>query len=204
MSKQTVFLVDDDDSVRAAVRLILESAGHSVVSFPSAQEFLDQYDPTQAGCLVSDVRMPRMNGMELLRCLAKQGASIPVLMLSAHGDISMAVDAMKTGAVDFLEKPIEANLLREKVAHALAKDEQSRLVDEECREIKQFLLTLTAREREVLALIVEGKNAKTIAKVLGTSHNTVRVQRASIMRKMQADTDADIVRMMSSIGLLND
>lgn len=200
--KPTVFVVDDDDAVRKAVQLILEMAGHHILPFSSAVSFLEQYDPEVPGCLVSDVRMPGMDGMELLRELSDRGAMIPILMLSAHGDIPMAVRALKIGAIDFLEKPADPDVLREKVAAALVKDSEWRMDAAGRIEIVQLMSTLTAREREVLDLFVDGKDAKTVAKILGTSHNTVRVQRSSIMKKMQADNVADIVRMMSIIGRL--
>lgn len=202
MIDPVVFVVDDDAPVRKAVRMILEQAGHQVQLFESATAFLDQYDTYQPGCLVSDVRMPGMDGMQLLRELSERGGRIPILMLSAHGDIPMAVRAMQTGAIDFLEKPADPDLLRAKVAEALEKDAAWRLDDEEKQEIERLLTSLTAREREILDLLVDGKDAKLIAKILGTAHNTVRVQRSSIMKKLQADNIADVVRMMSNIGYL--
>jgi two-component system response regulator FixJ len=201
---QTVFVVDDEPSVRKAVRLILEAASHNVETFDSAMAFLDAYDDSRPGCLVSDVRMPEMDGMALLRRLAAQGAKLPVLMLSAHGDIPMAVKALNTGAIDFLEKPFDADVLRRIVSDALIRDAEWRFGQVEREAIEQLLADLTVREREVLDLLVGGKHAKTIALALGTSHNTVRVQRASIMRKMRADTIGDLMRMMNKIGLLGD
>ena len=139
-----------------------------------------------------------------LPALSEQRIRIPIIMLSAHGDIPMAVDAMKIGAIDFLEKPAEPDVLRRKVAEGLAKDSHQRLDADERDEISGHLDSLTARETEVLRLLVDGKHAKTIATILGTSHNTVRVQRAAIMKKMRADTVADLVRMMNSIGWLDE
>lgn len=203
MKDPVVFVVDDDAPVRKAVTMILEQARHQVRSFESATSFLQHYDPYQPGCLVCDVRMPGMDGMQLLHELTKQNAKLPILMLSAHGDIPMAVRAMQTGAIDFLEKPADPGLLRSKVAEALEKDAQWRIDDEEKQEIELLLSSLTARERQILELLVDGKDAKTIAKILGNSHNTVRVQRSSIMKKMQADNIADVMRMMSQIGHLD-
>jgi two-component system, LuxR family, response regulator FixJ len=196
---QTVFVVDDEPVVRKAVSLILEQGGHRIETFASAAEFLERYDASQPGCLVSDVRMPGMDGMDLLRHLSQQGIRIPVVMLSAHGDIPMAIDAVKTGAIDFLEKPADPDVLRQKVAGALAMDLTWRLDLDETEEIKQLESTLTPREREVLRLLVDGKNAKIVAQILGSSYNTVRVQRASIMKKMRADNIADLVRMTNMI-----
>ena len=196
---QTVFVVDDEPVVRKAVSLILEQGGHRIETFASSAEFLERYDGSQPGCLVSDVRMPGMDGMDLLRHLSQQGIRIPVVMLSAHGDIPMAIDAVKTGAIDFLEKPADPDVLRQKVAGALATDLTWRLDLDEKEEIKQLESTLTAREREVLKLLVDGKSAKIVAQILGSSYNTVRVQRASIMKKMRADNIADLVRMTNLI-----
>lgn len=196
---QTVFVVDDEDSVRTAISLILEQAGHRIETFASAAEFLRHFDGSRHGCLVSDVRMPGMDGMDLLRHNAEQGFRIPTVMLSGHGDIPMAVAAVKTGAIDFLEKPADPDLLRQKVAKALETDLMWRRGEDEREEIEQLIATLTPREREVLSLLVDGKAAKIIAQILGSSHNTVRVQRASIMKKMRADNVADLVRMMNVI-----
>lgn len=199
IDSQTVFVVDDEPVVRKAVSLILEQAGHRIETFASAKEFLERYDGSQPGCLVSDVRMPGMDGMDLLRHLSQQGRKIPVVMLSAHGDIPMAIDAVKTGAIDFLEKPADPDVLRQKVAGALAMDLKWRIDLDEKEEIEQLASTLTPRELEVLRLLVDGKDAKIVAQVLGSSYNTVRVQRASIMKKMKADNIADLVRMMNLI-----
>lgn len=195
---QTVFVVDDEPAVRKAIRLMLLSAGHKVETFASATEFLEAYDPSRPGCLVSDVRMPGMDGMQLLRELAKRG-ELPVVMLSAHGDIPMAVAAIKVGAIDFLEKPADANLLRRKVASALAIDAEARRNKEERDEISNRLATLTARERQVLEYLIDSKSSRTIASILGTSHNTVRVQRTSVMKKMHADNVADLVKMRNMV-----
>lgn len=194
-STQTVFIVDDEPVVRKAVSLIIEQTGYSIQAFASATDFLEQHDSSQSGCLVSDVRMPGMDGMELLQRLQTLGRKIPVVMLSAHGDIPMAVAAVKLGAIDFLEKPADPEILRQKVIHALAVDKQWRLDRDERDEVNQSLSTLTPREREVLNLLVAGKEAKIVAQILGSSHNTVRVQRASLMKKMRADNIADLVRM---------
>lgn len=195
----TVFIVDDESVVRKALSLILEQAGHRIQAFASAREFLDFFDGSQPGCLISDVRMPGMDGMELLRHLAEQDRRIPVVMLSAHGDIPMAVAAVKSGAIDFLEKPADPGTLRQKVASALELDQKWRDGQDEREEIEQLLATLTPRESEVLNLLVNGKDARIVAQILGSSHNTVRVQRASIMKKMRADNIADLVRMVSLV-----
>ena len=196
----TVFVIDDEPVVRKAVRLLLEQAGHRVELFESADIFLQQFDATRPGCVVSDVRMPGTDGMQLLRNLSQQGHRIPTIMLSAHGDIPMAVRAVRIGAFDFLEKPVDPAILREKVAAALQFDADQRLEQDERTEIQQHLGSLTPREREVLNLLVSGKDAKIIAGILGSSYNTVRVQRASLMKKMRADNVADLIRMMQLVS----
>lgn len=199
-SSQTVFIVDDEPVVRKAVGLIVEQTGHTSREFASATEFLEFYDGSQSGCLISDVRMPGMDGMQLLQRLQTLGRKIPVVMLSAHGDIQMAVASVKLGAIDFLEKPVDPATLRQKVMSALAVDRQWQMDKDEYDEIVQQLATLTPREREVLDLLVAGKEAKIVAQLLGSSHNTVRVQRASIMKKMRADNIADLIRILSHLG----
>lgn len=193
---QTIFIVDDEAMLRKTLSLVVGQLGYQVKAFESAAEFLDFFDGSQPGCLISDVRMPKMDGMELLQELMNRGTKIPVIMLSGHGDIPMAVAAVKIGAVDFLEKPAEPEQIREKVSKALALDTKWRLGQDEREEILQLTATLTPREREILNLLVDGKDAKIIATILGSSHNTVRVQRASIMKKMRADNIADLVRMV--------
>lgn len=197
---QTVFVVDDEPMVRKALTLILARDGHRIQSFASSAEFLECWDGSVSGCLVSDVRMPGMDGMELLRNLFQRGRRIPVVMLSAHGDIPMAVEAVKIGAIDFLEKPADPDTLRQKVANALAVAVKWQQEDNEKEEVKDLLSTLTPREKEVIRLLADGKDAKIVAQILGSSYNTVRVQRASIMKKMKADNVADLVRMMNLIS----
>jgi two-component system, LuxR family, response regulator FixJ len=200
-STPTVFVVDDDAAVRKAVRLMLLSAGHEVETFASAQEFLDAHDPTRPGCLVCDVRMPGIDGMELLQILSDIKTTLPIVMLTAHGDVPMAVSAMQIGAVDFLEKPAAAHVLRRKVADALSRNSQQRANQMELEETRQLIETLTAREREVFMFLVNGKAPRTIATILGTSKNTVRVQRVSIMKKLKADNIADLINKVQDLDL---
>ena len=196
-SVPTVFLIDDDAAVRKALRLILTTAGHDVETYSSAQAFLEAFNVNRPGCLVSDVRMPGTDGMELLRQLVARSVAIPIIMLTAHGDVPMAVDAMKLGAVEFLEKPVEPSILRNVVSSALELDAARRRDQDERDEVNALLDTLTDREREVLDLLVEGKQTRTISTVLGTAHNTVRVHRARLMKKMRADSIADLIRMLN-------
>ena len=195
----TVFVVDDEAAVRKALRLMMSTAGYKVEDFASATEFLDAYDPATIGCLILDVRMPGMDGLALLRHLTNEKVLLPVIMLSAHGDIPMAVGAVKTGAVDFCEKPAQAGILREKVAAALELAKQWHYDRSERQEILEGYSKLTAREREIAELLADGKSTEMIAKLLGTSQNTVRVQRHNIRNKMRAATQAELVKMMNTI-----
>jgi len=202
--RQTVFVVDDEASVRKALRLMLEAAGHNVLTFCSAEEFLDAYDASESGCLLLDVMMPGMDGMELLRRLANPRLAIPVIMLTGHGDIPMAVNAIQIGAVGFLEKPANPVVLREKVAEALSKNAGERREQEEREEILHLYNGLTPRERQVTKLLVDGKPPKMIAKALGTAYSTVRNQRASILKKMRADNVPDLAKMINLLGQEDD
>ena len=195
----TIFVVDDDLAVRKSIKLMLERTGFPIELFESAVAYLEQFDPLRAGCLITDVRMPGVDGMQLLKQLESRNASLPIFMLSAHGDIRMAVRAMKFGAIDFLEKPVDPNVLREKVLQAMEQDKLARADQAELEEIRSCFETLTPREREVLDLLVDGKTAKMIGVILGTAHNTVRVQRANIFRKMRADNVVDLIRMAGTL-----
>lgn len=195
--RQTVFVVDDDVSVREAIRDNLQASGYEVEAYGSAKEFLQAYDPSRPGCLILDVRMPEMDGMDLLHHLAEYRPRIPIIMLSAHGDIPTAVDAIQKGALDFLEKPYDPSVLRQKLAAALVRDAEQRRKQEEIDEIQQRYRQLTPREREVLDWLVDGKLPRTIAKILGTALSTVGNQRASILKKMKADSVVHLKDMMA-------
>ena len=195
----TIFVVDDEPAVRKSIKLILERTGFQIELFESAVVYLEQFEPSRAGCLITDVRMPSMDGMQLLKQLESRNAALPILMLSAHGDIRMAVRAMKLGAIDFLEKPVDANVLRQKVLVAMEQDQLARTDQAELEEVRAAMQTLTPREREVLDLLIDGKSAKMIGVILGTAHNTVRVQRANIFRKMQADNVVDLIRRVGAV-----
>jgi two-component system, LuxR family, response regulator FixJ len=194
--KPTVYIVDDDDAVRGALRLLLKSVGLAAVALPSAKEFLATYDPLQPGCLVLDVRMPGMSGLELQEQLNLRGAIIPVIFITGHGDVPMAVDAMQQGAFDFLQKPFRDQDLIDRIQRALAKDETGRLELRERVRIKERIEALTAREREVLDLVTTGKPNKIMAADLGVSQRTVEIHRARVMEKMGASSLAQLVRMV--------
>lgn len=191
----TVFIVDDDEAVRSSLRLLLKSLGHAALAYASAAEFLAGYDPDQPGCAVLDVRMPGMSGLELQDELNRRGAVIPVIFITGHGDVPMAVEAMQQGAFDFLQKPFREEDLVSRVQIALAKDREYRAGIGEKEQIRARLAALTARERQVLGLVTRGRPNKLIAADLGVSQRTVEVHRAHVMEKMAAGSIAQLVRM---------
>lgn len=191
-----VYVVDDDEGVRASLRSLLKSVGIAAVAFPSAQEFLASYHASQAGCLLLDIRMPGMNGLELQIELNLRSAMIPVIFLTGHGDVPMAVEAMQHGAFDFLEKPYREQALLDSVQRALAKDRLNREALEKHDRSRAGLNSLTAREREVLDLMTQGKSSRAIAVELNLSQRTVEAHRAHVMDKMAAGSIAQLVRMV--------
>jgi len=195
-TENIVFLVDDDDAVRDSVSLLMRSAGLRTREFASAAEFLDAYDGKQAGCLLLDVRMPAMSGLELQKELSRRGYALPIVFISAHGDIPMAVEALRRGAVDFVPKPFDDQELLAKVKLALAAGEQRQMEEAERHEVRRRSESLTAREREVMSQVVQGKANKVIASDLGVSQRTVEIHRARVMEKMQAASLAQLVRMV--------
>jgi two-component system response regulator FixJ len=194
-----VFVVDDDEAVRGSLRLLLKSVGLAASTLPTAQEFLDTYRPQQPGCLVLDVRMPGMSGMELQQQLNMRGAVIPVIFISGHGDIPMAVEAMQQGAFDFLQKPFRDQDLIDRIQRALEKDQTNRAQLRERTRIRERMESLTPREREVLTLVTSGKANKVMAGDLGVSQRTVEIHRARVMEKMGAASLAQLVRMVMDL-----
>ena len=192
----TVFVVDDDEAVRASLRLLLKSVGLPAVAHSSAQEFLASYEPRHPGCVVLDVRMPGMSGLELQQILNVRGATIPVIFITGHGDIPMAVEAMQHGAFDFLQKPFRDQDLLDRVQRALERDHRTRQELKEKGRIQDRLTSLTPREHEVLTLITRGKPNKVVAADLGVSQRTVEIHRARVMEKMGASSFAQLVRMV--------
>jgi two-component system response regulator FixJ len=191
-----VIVVDDDSGIRNAMRALLKSVGLESMQYASAQEFLAAYQPSQPGCLVLDIRMPGMSGLELQQQLNLRGAVIPVIFMTGHGDIPMAVDAMQHGAFDFLQKPFRDQDLLDRIQRAIVKDGELRQSLGEHARIKAHLESLTAREREVLDLMTQGKQNKVIAQDLGVSPRTIEIHRARVMEKMNAQSVAELVRMM--------
>jgi two-component system response regulator FixJ len=196
----TVFIVDDDEAVRNSLRLLLKSVGLAAVALPTAQDFLSKYDPKQPGCLILDVRMPGMSGLELQEQLNVRGAMIPVIFITGHGDIPMAVEAMQQGAFDFLQKPFRDQDLIDRIQRALTKDQTNRAELKEKSGVRERLQTLTPREREVLNLVTSGKPNKIMAADLGVSQRTVEIHRARVMEKMHASSLAQLVRMVMDLN----
>jgi FixJ family two-component response regulator len=196
----TVFVVDDYAPLRKSVSRLLRAAGFAVAAFASAEEFLAQYDPGIWGCLVLDVAMPALNGLELQEILAKTGSLLPIIFLTGEGDIPECVQAMKHGASDFLTKPVNDEDLLAAVRVAIQKDSILRREQGELSEIRARLATLTPREREVLDYVVAGKLNKQIAGDLGTVEQTVKVHRAHVMQKMRVQSVAELVRLTERCG----
>jgi two-component system response regulator FixJ len=194
-AQPVVVVIDDDDAVRGSLKLLLKSLNLSTVAYASAQEFLARYVLDQPGCLIVDVRMPGMSGLELQQILNLRGAMIPVIFISGHGDISMAVEAMQHGAFDFLPKPFCDEDLLDRVGRALQRDADNRRQVAQSDGIRACFEVLTPREREVLALVVVGKPNKIMAADLGVSQRTVEIHRARVMEKMRAGSVAHLVRM---------
>jgi FixJ family two-component response regulator len=195
-SKATIYVVDDDEAVRGALRLLFRSVGLTAVTYSSGQAFLDDYSHDQPGCLVLDVRMPGMSGLELQHQLNARGASIPVIFITGHGDVPMAVEAMQHGAFDFVQKPFRDQELLDRVHRALEKDQEARGQLRQTDGIRQRIASLTPRAHEVLALMVQGRANKVIAGDLGLSQRTVEIHRVHIMQKLGAKNTADLVRIV--------
>jgi len=196
-----VFIVDDYAPGRKSISRLLRAAGFVVAAFASAQEFLAQYDPAACGCLVLDLAMPGVSGLELQSILADKGSFLPIIFLTAHGDVSTSVQAMKHGAVDFLMKPVNDEDLLKAVRMAIEKDRVLRREQTELFEIRERLATLTPREREVLEYVVAGRLNKQIASDLGTVEQTVKVHRAHVMQKMKVHSVAELVRLTERCGI---
>lgn len=193
---QTVFVIDDDDAVRSSLRLLFKSYGLDAVLAASADEFLAGYDVGRPGCVVLDVRMPGISGLELQQRLNRLGATIPIIFITGHGDVPMAVEAMQAGAFDFLQKPFRDDDLLARVQRALQHDDAQRRRFEVRHNTRERLATLTPREHDVLDLVVVGKANKVIAADLGLSQRTVEIHRARVMEKMDASSLAQLVRMV--------
>ncbi|MCP3869121.1 MAG: response regulator transcription factor [Gammaproteobacteria bacterium] len=196
MSNQaTVFVVDDDQAMRNSLKWLIESVDLEVKTYASANEFIRDYYPGRAGCLLLDVRMPGMSGLELQEQFIEQQINIPIIIITGHGDVPMAVRAMKAGAVDFIEKPFNDELLLESIRNALIMDVDQRTAQSVRADIATRLAHLTPREHEVMDMVTSGRANKDIAKTLGVSSKTVEAHRARVMEKMEASSLAELVKM---------
>jgi two-component system, LuxR family, response regulator FixJ len=194
-TKATIYIVDDDDGMRRALTVLMSTVGYHAVAFARPAEFLQKLDANQHGCLVLDVRMPEMSGLEVQQQLNRAGSLLPVILITGHGDIPMAVQAMKDGAFDFLQKPFRDQELLDRINAALKQDAENRTAIELHADLRRREESLTPREREVMALVVDGKANKVIAIDLGLSERTIEIHRANVMEKMGARSVAHLVKM---------
>lgn len=201
MTPPTVFVIDDDAAVRKSLRLLVKSVQLAVETFETAQEFLDAYDLNRPGCLVLDLRMPGLSGLELQQRLVSRAVHLPIIFISAHGDLTSAVGAMRAGAVDFLEKPFRGQVLLDRIHQALEADSRTRAAAASRAETDARLATLSTLERAVLDLMAAGMPYKAIARELGTSYKAVEGRRARIMKKMQVGNLSELLRQVLTYQL---
>ncbi|MBB5321344.1 response regulator FixJ [Marinobacter oulmenensis] len=202
--QQTVYVVEDDEAVRDSLELLLKSDGKPVKTYESANGFLQDYSDEMAGCIVLDIRMPGMDGMELQKALNEKHSILPIIFVTGHGDVPMAVDAMKEGAVDFIQKPYREEALLEKIEAALEQDREQRQSLTEKQEIIRRVNSLTPREREIMDRMIAGQANKVIAIELEISQRTVEIHRSRVMHKMGTHSLAHLVRMVLSVKDLID
>jgi FixJ family two-component response regulator len=195
-SEPVVFVVDDDEAVRDSLSMLMRSVGLAVETYPSALEFLDRFDASRTGCLVLDVRMPGMSGIELQERLAAKKATLPIIFVTGHGDVPMAVQALRTGAVDFIQKPFSDQALLDRIQQALAQHVREQEEASRKSTIRERIARLTPREKEVMQMVADGKANKVIAADLGVSERTVEIHRARVMEKMLASSLPDLVKMV--------
>ena len=196
LPEATVFVVDDDDAVRESLAFLLKSVGLKVESAASAQDFLKSYNPARAGCLVLDIRMPGMSGLELQEKLKQMESMLPIIFITGHGDVPMAVKAIKAGAADFVQKPFRDQELIDRIREVLEEDASARVEKLQKAEILKRIDSLTEREREVMEQVVDGKANKVVAIDLNVSKRTVEIHRANVMDKMKARSLAQLVRLV--------
>ncbi len=198
-SQQIVYIVEDDEAVRDSLEMMLVSMAHTVKTFPTANDFLDAYDESMAGCIVLDIRMPGMDGMELQKELNSRNSILPIIFVTGHGDVPMAVEAMQQGAVDFIQKPYREQELLEKIKAALELDAEQRESLQEKNDILRRLEELTPREKEIMDMMIEGHANKVIAIDLDISQRTVEIHRSRVMHKMGTHSLAHLVRMVMTV-----
>lgn len=199
--KGTVFIVDDDCAVRDSLGALLSAAGFCVQTYPSAEDFLQDYQPDRAGCLLLDVAMPGMSGPALADILAERGSGLPVVFLTAYGDIRTSVEAMKKGALDFLEKPVDSASLVLRVEEAVLRDQARRAAELAVADARQKLLCLTPREQQVMMLAIRGLSSKAIGRSLRISHRTAELHRARAMKKLEAESLLDVASIVTKAGV---
>ncbi len=203
-AREVVFIVDDDPAICEGLSELLESAGFHAQTYSSAEEFFGRWDPSMVGCLVLDVRLPGISGLEVQAKLAESGASIPVIIMTAHGDMPMVRKTLKAGALEFLIKPFQDEELLNAVEQALTLERAYRREEQRVNSLQARIETLTERERQVLALVTAGLTNKEIADKLFLSVVTIKLHRGQVMRKMQAESLADLVKMWERVNLAND
>ena len=196
----TVYVVDDDDGMRRALSLLLNTVGYKTAAFASPVEFLDKFKPDTAGCLVLDIRMPGMSGLELQQHLNRMGSMLPVIFITGHGDVPMAVQAMKEGAFEFVQKPFRDQDLLDRINHALEQDKENRSTLARRADVLHRVESLTPREKQVMAMVVDGAANKVVAIDLGLSERTVEIHRAKVMEKMGARSVAHLVKLQMSVS----
>lgn len=200
MSNHNVYVVDDDQAVRDSLRWLIESVGLNVTTFSNGQELLENFNEPDISCLVLDVRMPGISGLDLQQRLKNLNSKVPVIIVTGHADVPMAIQAMKAGAFDFIEKPYSDQLLLERIQCAIEQDDCFKKQQAINNEINERIDTLTPREREVMGLVVGGHSNKSIAKELGVSIKTVEVHRGNLMSKMKAQSLSELVRLVMTSG----
>lgn len=201
-TQATAFIVDDDPDMRSSLEYLIQSVGIATVAYPSAADFLSTFEPSRSGCLVCDVRMPDMTGLDLLEQINRRGKRLPVILMTAFADVPMAIRALKLGAAEFIEKPFTAQVMLEAIQRALADDQGRRASLQVWEEFGQRMSQLTDKERQTLALILSGAANKTIAARLQITERAIEVRRASIMKKLSVTSFAELIRLVTHYELL--